>query len=107
MQQATRHEAFQNENLQNGQEEHVDASLMVNYRKIDEMENFGINKTDILKLKAGGFNTIESVAHSTLKKLQDVKGISEQKAQKLKVCFQFSLIETIEIETNTLFFIRI
>lgn len=84
--QASRQEAYHNENLQNGQDEQVDSVITVSYRKIDEMENFGINKTDIIKLKAGGFNTIESVAHSTLKKLQEVKGISEQKAQKLKVC---------------------
>jgi len=60
----------------------------------------GIAKADITKLKAGGYHTIESViiftctfiwikkfgkiAHSTLRKLVDVKGISEQKAQKLK-----------------------
>jgi hypothetical protein len=31
------------------------------FRKIEELENFGINKADITKLKAGGYNTIESV----------------------------------------------
>ena len=31
------------------------------FRKIEELENFGINKTDIIKLKAGGYHTIESV----------------------------------------------
>ena len=37
-----------------------------------------------MKLKAGGYNTIESIAHTTLRKMQDVKGISEQKAIKVK-----------------------
>ena len=32
------------------------------FRKIEELENFGINKTDIIKLKAGGYHTIESVS---------------------------------------------
>ena len=27
-----------------------------------------------MKLKAGGYNTIESIAHTTLRKMQDVKG---------------------------------
>lgn len=31
------------------------------YKKIEEMESYGVNKTDIIKLKAGGYHTIESV----------------------------------------------
>lgn len=31
------------------------------YKKIEEMENYGVNKTDIIKLKAGGYHTIEAV----------------------------------------------
>jgi DNA repair protein RAD51 len=54
------------------------------FRKIEELESYGINKNDINKLKQGGFHTIESISHSTLRKLTDVKGISDQKAQKLK-----------------------
>ena len=48
------------------------------------MESFGVNKADISKLKSGGYHTIESIAHTTLRKMQDVKGISEQKATKIK-----------------------
>ena len=54
------------------------------YTKIEVLESHGVNKTDIAKLKAGGYNTVESVAHATLRKLQEVKGISEQKAMQLK-----------------------
>jgi DNA repair protein RAD51 len=70
------------------------------FQRIEELESHGINKQDIQKLKSAGYHTIESVslgnifpnfalilsqvAHSTLRKLTDVKGISEQKAQKLK-----------------------
>lgn len=71
------------ENVQNDAMMAVEEQT-VSYRKVEELEMFGINKADIMKLKAGGFNTIESIAHATLRKLQDVKGISEQKAQKLK-----------------------
>ena len=81
--QENRRAEVNNENLQNRQDEQMDEQ-QVSFRKIEEMENFGINRADITKLKAGGFNTIESIAHATLKKLQEVKGISEQKAQKLK-----------------------
>lgn len=54
------------------------------FHRIEEMEANGVARVDIAKLKAGGYHTIEAVAHSTLKKLMEVKGISEQKAQKLK-----------------------
>ena len=57
----------------------------VSFRRIEELENFGVNRVDITKLKSSGFHTLESLAHSTLKRIQDVKGISEQKAIKLKV----------------------
>ena len=70
------------------------------YHRIEELESHGIAAVDIKKLKAGGYHTIESVlyltiylyssnsvvkiAHSTMRKLLEVKGISEPKALKLK-----------------------
>ena len=33
----------------------------VSFRKIEEMESFGVAKADITKLKAGGYHTIEAV----------------------------------------------
>ncbi len=48
-------QAYQNDQL--GQEE----SHQVSFRRIEELEQFGVNKTDITKLKAGGYHTIESV----------------------------------------------
>jgi transcription termination factor NusA len=41
------------------------------------------NATDIKKLVAQGFHTVESIAYSTLKSLTAIKGISEAKAAKL------------------------
>lgn len=58
--------------------------ISVCYHKVEELESHGVAKVDITKLKNGGYHTIEAIAHSTLRKLQEVKGISEQKAQKLK-----------------------
>jgi len=72
----------QDEN-QDGQQD-AGGLAAVAYTKIEELESHGVNKADIAKLKAGGYNTIESVAHTTLRKLQEVKGISEQKAAQLK-----------------------
>lgn len=47
------------------------------------LENDDINDRDIKNLKASGLHTVESVAYSTRKMLCEVKGISEQKADKL------------------------
>jgi DNA repair protein RAD51 len=47
----------------------------------------GITALDIKKLQENGFHTIESIAYSTKKSLEKIKGISEQKADKIIVCF--------------------
>jgi len=47
------------------------------------LENSDINDRDIKNLKSSGFHTVESVAYATKKMLCDVKGVSEQKADKL------------------------
>ena len=52
-------------------------------------------------MKEGGYNTIESVAHSTLRKLQDVKGISEQKASKLKELIKTNNLVPLGFQTAT------
>lgn len=40
----------------------VSAVQPVSFRKVEELENFGIAKTDIGKLKASGFHTVEAVS---------------------------------------------
>ncbi|KAI6185107.1 DNA repair protein RAD51-like protein [Aphelenchoides fujianensis] len=44
-----------------------------------------LHKTDIKKLREGGFFTVESVAYSSRKALHDVKGIGETKAEAMKL----------------------
>ena len=80
--------------LENEEIENEEGNIIqqTNFKKVEELESYGVNKTDIQKLKAGGYNTVESIAHSTLRKLIEVKGISEQKALKLK-----EIIKTNEI----------
>eukprot|EP00455_Lapot_gusevi_P002991 TRINITY_DN1123_c0_g2_i12.p1 TRINITY_DN1123_c0_g2~~TRINITY_DN1123_c0_g2_i12.p1 ORF type:complete len:364 (-),score=105.06 TRINITY_DN1123_c0_g2_i12:401-1426(-) len=50
---------------------------------IQHLEGNGISAGDIKKLQDAGFNTVESVSFSTKKALAQVKGISENKAEKL------------------------
>lgn len=81
------------------QQEEVDTHATVCFHRIEELESHGINKTDITKLKAGGYHTIEAVAHSTLRKLMEVKGISEQKAQKLKDLIKANQLVSLGFQT--------
>mmetsp|Transcript_48845 Transcript_48845/g.85450 ORF Transcript_48845/g.85450 Transcript_48845/m.85450 type:complete len:346 (-) Transcript_48845:106-1143(-) len=71
------------------------------FKKIEELENHGVNKTDIIKLKAGGYHTIEAIAHGSMRKLVEVKGISEQKAQKLKEIIKTNNLVSIGFQTAT------
>lgn len=48
-----------------------------------------MNAGDIKKLEQAGYYTVEAVAYATKKKLIEVKGISEQKAEKLLVSIGF------------------
>ena len=49
------------------------------------LEQHGIAATDVKKLVAAGFYTVESVVYAPKKKLMEVKGISEQKADKIQL----------------------
>lgn len=50
---------------------------------VAEFEKHGISVADIRKLQEAGFYTIESVVYAPKKKLTDIKGISEAKADKM------------------------
>jgi len=50
---------------------------------ISKLEGNGITATDIKKLTDSGFHTVESIAMATKRSLLQIKGISEQKAEKL------------------------
>ena len=49
------------------------------------LEQHGIAATDVKKLVGAGFYTVESVVYAPKKKLMEVKGISEQKADKIQL----------------------
>ena len=51
---------------------------------VESLENAGVASGDVQKLKAAGYHTVEAVAYATRRKLGEVKGISEVKAQKIQ-----------------------
>ena len=55
-------ELERNQHMQQEGEGEAEENQQTSFRKIEEMENFGVNKTDIIKLKAGGYHTIEAVS---------------------------------------------
>ena len=51
---------------------------------IDKLQEGGINLADINKLKASGFCTVKSVLMAVKKELMQIKGITEQKIEKIQ-----------------------
>ena len=88
----------ENAGLEQGEDgDQSEEGQVMAFHRIEELENYGVNKVDITKLKTGGYNTIESVAHATLRKLVDVKGLSEQKCQKIKDTIKSNQLVQIDI----------
>uniref|UniRef100_A0AC34R0S8 DNA recombination and repair protein Rad51-like C-terminal domain-containing protein n=1 Tax=Panagrolaimus sp. JU765 TaxID=591449 RepID=A0AC34R0S8_9BILA len=61
----------------------MSSAAEVGYTPIGALEQHGIHVSDIKKLRESGFCTVESVAFAPKKELLLVKGISEQKADRL------------------------
>jgi len=65
--------------------QHEDEEMAtVNFQSLEILQEHGIAANDIQKLQNAGYHTVESIAHATVRKLSDVKGISEAKVAKLK-----------------------
>lgn len=56
----------------------------VNYQSLEMLAEHGVAANDIQKLADAGFHTLESIAHTTVRKLAEVRGLSEAKVVKLK-----------------------
>jgi DNA repair protein RAD51 len=56
---------------------------VLNFHPIDDLVECGINKGDIDKLKEAGYTTLESVFMEIKKKILEIKGVSEQKYDKI------------------------
>jgi DNA repair protein RAD51 len=50
---------------------------------VDKLQEAGIHLQDIKKLTEAGFHTVEAIAYTPKKNLISIKGISEQKAEKI------------------------
>jgi meiotic recombination protein DMC1 len=50
---------------------------------IDKLQEFGVNAADINKLKAAGICTVKGLLMVTRKELLNIKGISDQKVDKM------------------------
>ncbi|CAG62268.1 uncharacterized protein GVI51_L12045 [Nakaseomyces glabratus] len=60
--------------------EALDCSIIA----IDELQNYGINASDIQKLKGSGIYTVNTVQSTTRRNLVKIKGLSEVKVEKIK-----------------------
>lgn len=59
-------------------------NIPVSYTHLECLQEHGIAANDIQKLNDAGYYTVESVAHATVRKLSDIKGLSEAKVLKVK-----------------------
>jgi len=50
---------------------------------LEQLQTVGISATDVKKLEAGGFHTVEAIAFTPKKTLLNVKGIADAKADKI------------------------
>lgn len=72
--------ASQHSQQQQEEEEEVQISGPMLVQKLQEA---GIHPNDIKKLEDAGFHTVEAIAYTPKKNLISIKGISEQKAEKI------------------------
>ncbi|KDO27709.1 hypothetical protein SPRG_07338 [Saprolegnia parasitica CBS 223.65] len=67
--------------VSDNEEDHEEEAL--SYDRIEVLQDAGINATDIAKLKEDGFATVGQLFQVSMKRLLQVKGVSEAKAEKL------------------------
>ncbi len=70
------------------------------FNSIDRLEGPGIGAPDIKKLKDAGYHTIEAVCHATKKELSAIKGISDNKVEKI-IESAFKMLGTMGFTTAT------
>ena len=73
----------QQEMLEHQQEDDQQENQGQMFNSIDRLEGPGIGAPDIKKLKDAGHHTMESVCHSTKKELALIKGLSDNKIDKI------------------------
>merc|ERR1719352_1069565 len=54
------------------------------FMEVEKLQEAGLNAADLKKLKESGFHTVTSVLYSMKKDLVSVKGLSDQKVEKIQ-----------------------
>ena len=62
-------------------------NIELSFHPIQELEQHGVQASEIKKLKTAGFCTVESIAFALTKEIEGVAGISDKKAEKIIVSF--------------------
>mmetsp|Transcript_3195 Transcript_3195/g.4955 ORF Transcript_3195/g.4955 Transcript_3195/m.4955 type:complete len:210 (+) Transcript_3195:22-651(+) len=68
---------------QNSESNHESAKDST-FTHINDLQWHGISESDLERLLENGFCTVQSISHATVRKLMEIRGISEEKALKLK-----------------------
>ena len=68
----------------------------LDFQSVDDLQAGGVSASDVKKLVAGGYMTVQSVVMATMKRLCEVRGVSEAKAAKIK-----EAAEAISVKGNT------
>lgn len=71
----------------------TETETKTNVVNIDELQNFGINASDITKLKTAGIFTVNTCLSTTRRNLCKVRGLSEVKVEKIKEAAIAGLLE--------------
>lgn len=66
------------------EEEEVAEEDKFQINELDKLQDFGINMADINKLKQSGICTVVSILMTTKKELMNIKGITDQKIEKIQ-----------------------
>ena len=84
----------------NMEEEEMAQEKQCAFNHIERLEGPGIQASDIKKLKEAGYATIEAVCHATKKELAGIKGISDNKVEKILES-SFKMLGTMGFTTAT------
>lgn len=64
------------------------------------LQELGIAIGEIKKLKEGGIMTVESLAYAPKKELLSIKGLSEQKVEKLQSAGKLQILPLVDFEVH-------
>ncbi len=72
-------------NKEKAQQQHIEdeEEMSIDYTSIDALQEHNINAADITKLKAAGICTVKGLLMVTRKELLNIKGITDQKIDKM------------------------